>query len=315
VSMRITFLGTPAFAVPALKRLIDDDRFEISAVFTQPDRPAGRGQRLHPGPVKLLATEKGIPVFQPARIRVEENRPVFEGLRPDVIVVAAYGQILPGWLLQSARLGCVNIHASLLPRYRGAAPISWAIVNGETSTGVTTMLMAEKLDAGPILLQREVAISSVMTAGELSESLAAVGADLLIETLAALEKGTLNPVEQDESKVTWAPRISKEAARISWEKSARQVHDLIRGMNPWPIAYSMFREEKIQIFRSLPEGRADEPAVPGTLLGLTKTGIRVQCGGGTVIELLELQRPAKARVTGREFASGSRLRPGEIILR
>lgn len=313
--MRITFLGTPAFAVPALERLIDDSRFEVQAVFTQPDRPAGRGQRLHPSPVKVLAMEKGIPVFQPAKIRAEENRPVFEGLRPDVIVVAAYGQILPGWLLQSARLGCVNIHASLLPRYRGAAPISWAIINGETSTGVTTMLMAEKLDAGPILLQREMAIPPVMTAGELSESLAAMGADLLIETLVALEKGTLNPVEQDESKVTWAPRISKDEARISWEKSAQQVHDLIRGMNPWPVAYSMFREEKIHIFRSVPEGKADEPAEPGTLLGLTKTGIRVQCGGGTVIELLELQRPAKARVTGREFASGSRLRPGEITFR
>jgi len=310
--MRVVFLGTPEFAVPALRKLRENSH-EICAVFTQPDRPSGRGQKLQPSPVKLLALEYGIPVYQPEKIRMEENRQVFEDLRPDFIVVAAYGQILPGWLLQSARYAPVNIHASLLPRYRGAAPIAWAIIKGEPLTGVTTMIMHEKLDSGPMLLQQQTAIPLTLTAGELARELADLGAELLIHTL--MDWQQINPIRQDESEVSWAPRITKEMAKISWEKPALEAHNQIRGMNPWPVAYSDFRGERLHIWRSLPEAEAaDSRETPGTFLGCTRDAVRVQCGSGTVLHLLEVQMPAKSRVTGREFASGARLRIGEAIL-
>ncbi|MBP1599394.1 MAG: methionyl-tRNA formyltransferase, partial [Acidobacteria bacterium] len=283
-------------------------------VFTQPDRPAGRGQKLQPGPVKILAQARGIPVFQPERIRLEENRPILEGLHPDFIIVAAYGQILPGWLLRAARLAPINIHASLLPRYRGAAPVPWAIINGDTVTGVTTMVIHEKLDSGPILMQREVPIPLTWTAGELAGELSGIGAHLLIKTLDAWQTNSLNPVVQDESKISWAPRITKAMAGISWGKPAIEIHNQIRGMNPWPVAYSDFRGERLHIWRSLPESElVNSPSAPGTFLGLSNDATRVQCGAGTVLDLLEVQLPAKSRITGREFVSGARLRAGDTL--
>lgn len=311
--MRVAFLGTPTFAVPALQSLIDHG-CEICAVVTQPDRPSGRGHKLKCSPVKALAKTQGIQVFQPEKIKDKENRNVFEKLQPDFVVVVAYGQILPGWLLECARFGAVNIHASLLPRYRGAAPIPWAILNGEVVTGVTTMIMEETLDSGPILLQKAIPIPLTATAGELAEVLSAIGADLLIQTLDGMSKNALNPVLQDEGKISWAPRITKEMARISWEKRALDVHNQIRAMNPWPIAYAIFRDERMKILRSLPEeGFSDPKKKPGEFLGLSGNGLRVQCGEGTVLELLELQMPGKSRVSGREFASGARLNPGESL--
>jgi methionyl-tRNA formyltransferase len=311
--MRVVFLGTPAFAVSALQSL-SKHSYEIRGVFTQPDRPSGRGQRLQPSPVKALAQTLKIPVFQPDRIRAEENRAVFEDLRPDFIVVVAYGQILPQWLLESARLGAINIHASLLPRYRGAAPVVWAILNGEAVTGITTMMMVEKLDAGPILLQKEVPIPFTKTAGELAEELSMVGADLLIKTLEGLAAKTLNPAAQDETQVSWAPRISKEMARISWENRAVDIHNQIRAMNPWPIAYTVFRNERLQILQSLPESSpVSSNAAPGTFLGFSDKGVRVQCGESTILELLKVKAPAKKRISGREFAAGVRLHAGERI--
>ena len=313
--MRIVFLGTPEFAVPALQKLLDHS-YEICGVFTQPDRPSGRGQRPQPSPVKLLSQAKGIPVFQPEKIRREENRAVFAELRPDFIVTAAYGQILPGWLLQSARLAPVNIHGSLLPRYRGAAPIPWAILKGEEVTGITTMIMQESLDSGPILLQQEVPIPVDKTAGELAADLAIVAADLLIRTLDGLEKKTITPVEQDESRVTWAPPITKEMARISWEKSALEIHNKVRAMNPWPGAHTVFHGERLQIWRSLPEIPSPGSKVPpGTLAGFSGDGIRVQCAEGTMLNVLELQKPGRSRISGREFANGAHLRPGDAIFR
>ncbi|MBN1566761.1 MAG: methionyl-tRNA formyltransferase [Acidobacteria bacterium] len=311
--MRVVFLGTPSFAVPALRMLIQHS-YEICGVFTQPDRPSGRGQKLQPGPVKLLAQEKGIPVFQPPLIRNEENRKILADIGPDFIVTAAYGQILPSWILHSARIAPVNIHASLLPRYRGAAPVAWAILNGESVTGVTTMLMNEGLDSGPILMQREVPIPFEITAGELAEKISMVGANLLIDTLDGLHKGIVNPIPQDENKVCWAPRMTKDRAQISWDKSARDIHNQIRGMNPWPIAQTLFQEQNLRIWRSMPVDQAGSAsAKPGMLLDCTKSGILVQCGEETVLEILRVQLPAKSVVSGREFANGARLNPGKLV--
>jgi methionyl-tRNA formyltransferase len=311
--MRVVFLGTPIFAVPAFRVLLDHS-YEICGVFTQPDRPSGRGQKLQPSPVKALAQAHGIPVFQPDGIRKEENRAILEELRPDFIVVAAYGQILPEWLLRSPRLAPVNIHASLLPRYRGAAPIPWAILNGDSITGVTTMVILEKLDSGPILLQQEVPIPPTKTAGELAADLSMIGANLLIPTLDGLRNNTLKPKLQDESQVTWAPRITKEMARISWERCALDIHNQIRAMNPWPVALTAFRDKLLHIWRSMPADQSTGSAPkPGTFLGVSTNGIRVQCGESSVLELLEVQLPAKDRVSGREFAIGARLHAGELL--
>ncbi len=311
--MRVVFLGTPEFAVPSLRMLLDHS-YKIPGAFTQPDRPSGRGHKPQPSPVKIFAQSRGIPIFQPESIRKEENRPIIDRLQPDFIVVAAYGQILPAWLLQAARIVPVNIHASLLPRYRGAAPIPWAILNGEKITGVTTMVIQEKLDSGPILLQREVPISPTATSGELTADLSLAGAELLIETLDRLQKNSLNPNKQDESRVSWAPRITKEMARVSWERDCRFIHNQIRAMNPWPTAYTMFRGEPLKIWRSLPaDSVRDHKNLPGTFLGLFQEGIRVQCGEGTALDLLELQLPAKGRLGGRAFAGGKRMKRGELL--
>jgi methionyl-tRNA formyltransferase len=311
--MRVIFLGTPEFAVPSLQALIQSPH-EVCAVFTQPDRPAGRGQKPQPPPVKSFAIGAGIAVFQPEKIRVLENRPVLESYQPDFIVVVAYGQILPAWLLELPRLGCVNVHGSLLPRYRGAAPIAWAIINGDTITGITTMLMDEHLDTGPMLLTQEVPIAGSMTSGQLTDKMAQVGAELLIPTLAGLQNGSVKPVAQDDALATLAPRITKDMARISWDRDARGIHNLIRGLNPWPLAFSECLGNRIQIIQSLPPDNA--PAIsgqPGTYLGVTGKGLRVACGAGSVLEILELQPAGKKRVTGRDFANGARLTPGQLI--
>jgi len=311
--MRVVFLGTPEFAVPSLRALLDN-AYDVCAVFSQPDRPAGRGQILQPTPVKVFAQNKGIPVYQPDKIRKEENRSIFEALQPDFVAVAAYGQILPGWLLQAARMAAVNIHASLLPRYRGAAPIPWAILNGDLITGVTTMQITEELDSGPILLQQEFPISLTMTTGELSANLSAIGAKLLIQTLDGLQKNSIQPVLQDENHVSWAKRITKDMAQISWQKSALEIHNHIRAMNPWPVANTYFRDKRLQVWRTLPQNTIREPQkLPGTFLGLSGKGFLVQCGASSALEILEVQLPAKNRVTGREFANGARLQTNDII--
>jgi len=309
--MRVVFLGTPEFAVPTLRQLLDNS-YDVCGVFTQPDRPAGRGHKLHPGPVKTLALMRDIPVFQPEKIRLEENRGIFEALQPDFIVVVAYGQILPGWLLNSARLASINIHASLLPRYRGAAPMPWAIMNGETVTGVSTMIMHEKLDSGPILMQQSFPLPPQMTAGELSNALSEMGAHLLIQTLSKFRRNELAPIAQDEGLVTWAPRITKEISRISLEKPAHEIHNLVRGLNPWPVAYCEFHGVRLHIWRSqLEEETAGD--VPGTILGFSGDAMLVQCGKRTVLGLQEVQMPGKSRITGRQFANGSRLHAGDRI--
>ncbi len=306
-------MGTPAFAVPALQALIDNG-YTIQSVFTQPDRPAARGQKLRPSPVKVLSQSHGIPLFQPERISSEENRAILENAGIDVIVVVAFGQLLPEWVLRAARLGAVNVHASLLPRYRGAAPIARAVLNGETTTGITTMLMEKSLDSGPILLQEEVRIPISMTTGELEDHLSVVGAKVLLRTLDGLKTDSLTPRMQDESKVSWAPRMTKEMAAISWEKCSMDIHNQIRAMNPWPGAHASLWGERIYFWQSAPVKEVPNSGrIPGTYLGLSEEGLRIQCGGGTILDILQVQRPSKKRISGREFAGGARLCAGEHI--
>jgi methionyl-tRNA formyltransferase len=312
--MRVVFMGTPEFAVASLRALLRSS-YEVAAVFTQPDRPAGRGKHLHPSPVKRLALEAGIPVHQPEKIRLEVNRDDLERLAPDFVVVVAYGQILPGWLLRIARIAPVNVHGSLLPKYRGAAPIAWAILNGETVTGITTMLMDEGMDTGPMLLKRELPIDGTATTGELTIEMAAAGAELLIPTLDGLAAGSLKPVLQDPAQATVAPRIHKEMGRVDWNMDAHAIHNRIRALNPWPLAFTLFRGHKLQILRSVPstpDSKSPERR-GGELLGLTARGMLVSCGGQTRIEVLEVQMESRKRIGARDFALGARLRAGDVL--
>jgi methionyl-tRNA formyltransferase len=312
--MRVIFLGTPEFAIPSLRRLLASSYYEVCAVVTQPDRPAGRGRQPQAPPVKILAQSARLPVHQPEKIRDPLHKPVLESYTPDFIVVVAFGQILPRWLLELPRLAPVNVHASLLPRYRGAAPVNWALLKGEACSGATTMLMEERLDTGPILMQREFPLTETITAGQLAEQLAAAGAELLIPTLDGLRDGTLRPIAQDESQASYAPRITKEIAVIPWEKNARIIHNQVRGLNPWPLAYSFFRGQKLQVFRTWYHSNSEQvDALPGTYLGSTQGGILVQCGEASVLELLEVQLAGKSRVSGRAFANGARLKAGELL--
>jgi methionyl-tRNA formyltransferase len=311
--MRVVFLGTPEFAVPSLQTLLCSP-YEVCAVFTQPDRPAGRGQQPHAPAIKKCALGAGLPVFQPEKIRVPENRPLLESYRPDFIVVVAYGQILPPWLLKLPRLGCINVHGSLLPRYRGAAPVAWAVLNGDELSGVTTMLMDEHLDTGPMLLKREVEIPVSMTSGELAAILANVGAELLIPTLDGLRTGVLEPIPQDDNLATNAPRITKEMAPISWARDARSIHNQIRGLNPWPLACAICRGQRLQILRSQPLAEAGAGVKEaGIFLGATERGMKVTCGGGSILEILEVQPAGKKKISGRDFANGTRVRPGQKL--
>lgn len=312
--MRIIFLGTPQFAVPSLRLLLDSS-YEVAAVYTQPDRPSGRGQRLHPPPVKIVAETEGIPVFQPAKIRLPENRSMLESFQPDFLAVVAYGQILPAWLLELPRFAAVNVHGSLLPKYRGAAPIAWAIMNGEMTTGVTTMIVEEKLDAGPILLQETMPISDQATTDEVTAAMSDLGARMLLATLDGLAAGTINAIPQNEDLATYAPSLTKEMSPISWENKAQKIHNQIRALNPWPLANSDFRGKRIKFFKSRPEEEVSRDGmVTGTFLGTTRQGIRIQCGEGTVLEVLELQVAGKKRVSGAAFANGMRLKQGDKFI-
>jgi methionyl-tRNA formyltransferase len=305
--MRVIFLGTPEFAVPSLRALITGAH-EVCAVFTQPDRPAGRGQKPHACAIKNYALQAGIPVFQPEKIRDAANQPLLASLRPDVIVVVAFGQILPRWLLQLPRLGCVNVHGSLLPQYRGAAPVAWAILNDEAVSGITTMLMDEHLDTGPMLMKREVRITPEMTSGELASILSETGAELLIPTLAGLEDGSLKPIFQDDSQASFAPRITKEMARIDWKRDALSIHNQVRGLNPWPLAFFECGGQRVQVLKSRPSGMRPEAAcVPGTFGGVTEQGMCVACGENGWIEILEVQPAGKKHMRARDFANGARL--------
>ncbi len=311
--MRVVFLGTPEIAIPPLQNLLDHS-CEVVAVFTQPDRPSGRGHKFKPSPVKVFAEKKGIPVFQPQKIRQQDNRKLIEDLQPDFLVVVAYGQILPAWFLRAALRAPLNVHFSLLPKYRGAAPIAHAILNGDSVTGVTVMIMQEELDAGPILMQKKVPISINASRGDMEYELSSIGAGLLIETMEKLLDGSVRPEPQDESMVSWAPTISKNDARIIWNENAQRIHNHIRAMNPWPGAYTFFRNERIRIWSSMPESKDSvHQGTAGTFLGISNNGLRILCAEGSVLEISEIQKPSRKRINGREFASGVHLIPNDPL--
>ncbi len=312
-------MGTPEFSVPSLERLIRDGH-EVAAVFTQPDKPAGRGKHLQSQPVKLLALEHGMDLHQPSKIKSnEEVRAIFERISPDACVVVAYGKILPGWMLAIPRLGCINVHASLLPKYRGAAPINWAIANGERETGVTIMQMDAGMDTGPMLTRRAIPIRDQETAPELSARLSELGGDLLSATLPGIERGEITPVAQDDRDATYAPILKRENGLIDWRMNARQITNRVRAFQPWPGTYTNFRGGRLIIWRAVEEAPEAEShkgsefsSKPGTILSIDETGISVACNGSSAL-ICEIQIESKRRVSAREFANGARLKVGDRI--
>ncbi len=312
--MKIVFMGTPKFALPSLRRLLEDGH-EIQLLVTRPDKPKGRGRKLTPPPTKELAISQGIPVEQPTNLRSPDFYNLLKSLQLEVIVVVAYGKILPQELLDLPPYGGVNLHASLLPRYRGACPINWTLINGEQETGVTTIKMNAEMDAGDILISRKVTIAPRETAEELEKRLSLVGAELLCETLARLQDGQLSPRPQDHSQATFAHRLKKEDGRIDWGKAAMQIFNAIRGLTPWPGAYSMFRG-KMVIFRrgelfDAPTGKKLPVREPGEIVALDKRGIVVQCGDRAYLLITELQPESRRRMRAVDFVNGYRVKSGE----
>lgn len=306
-SLRILFMGTPEFAASTLQALLDGpDR--VIAVVTQPDRPKGRGKKLAPPPVKVLAEKEGLPVLQPTKIKTEEFREELHKYRPDVVVVAAYGRILPQSLLELAPHGCINVHGSLLPAHRGAAPIQWSIINGDRETGITIMQMDKGMDTGAILLQASLIPDVDETAGSLFVKLAELGGKTLLEALSVLKQGRLTATPQDDSLATVAPMLKKEDGSIDWQKSAREIHCLIRGLDPWPSAYSFIDGKRLQLFA--PEMLfKDCDAEPGTLLQADKRGLLIATGRDCLL-VKEVQPEGKKRMTVEAFLCGYPLEPG-----
>lgn len=294
-------MGTPDFAVASLRRLADDGH-EICGVFTQPDKPKNRGHKLTFSPVKECALSLGLPVFQPVSMRDGAALTLVRELAPELIVVAAYGRILPEEILNAPRLGSINVHSSLLPKYRGAAPINWAILNGETVTGVTIMYMAKELDAGDVILRRETPIGPEEDALELTVRLAALGADALSEAVVLLGAGTAARTPQEHSAYTYAPMLGKELSPIDWTRSARQIHDQVRGLIPWPCAKTELAGATVKVYRTAP-GEATDRA-PGTILSAGKRGIEVACGDGSSLRITELQPEGGRRMEAAAYLAG-----------
>ncbi|HEV3305896.1 MAG TPA: methionyl-tRNA formyltransferase [Candidatus Sulfotelmatobacter sp.] len=308
-SLNLVFCGTPRFAVPTLERLVDTG-FMLRLVVTQPDRPKGRGLELVPSPVKQSALQLGLPIVQPDTIKNNTDfRAQLSELRPDAIIVVGYGRIIPQWMLDLPPLGNINLHASLLPKYRGAAPIQWAIARGETATGVTTMKIDAGLDTGDILLQQEIPIESDDIAETLAPKLAAVGAKLIVTTLQGLGAGTIDARKQDNSQATLAPILKKEDGRIDFSRPAAEILNRLRGFRPWPGAYSLFRGKKLQVWKASAINRA----VPSSDLKAEGNHLFVGCGEGTSIEILELQLEGKKRASAADFIRGYRPVPGEKL--
>jgi methionyl-tRNA formyltransferase len=308
IVMRIVFMGTPQAAVPTLQRCVAD-RHEVVAVWTQPDKPAGRGHKLALSPVKEFALEHDLPVFQPARIKNDETKKLFASHDADVAVVVAYGRILPDEFLRAPRRGCINVHFSLLPLYRGAAPANWVIVNGETETGVTTMFIEPTLDTGPILLQRKTAIGAKETAPELMERLSHIGADLLGETLAQLDH--LTPRPQHDADATFAPILTKEDGLIDWSLTAFAIERRVRGFQPWPNAYTSFNSKGLTIWSAAPMATSHSTAAPGEVVVARGDDLLVSCGEQTALRLIEVQPEARKRIAVRDFINGMHPKAGD----
>jgi methionyl-tRNA formyltransferase len=313
VPLRIVFCGTPAFALPTLRHLIAQPDFQVEAVITQPDRPRGRGQETSSSPVKVAALEASIAVYQPEKIKSESAFDYFKRLAPDVVVIIAYGQIIPARLIELPRLGWINLHGSLLPKYRGPAPINWAIVNGETPTGITTMQVDAGLDTGPTLLTHEVEIAPDETAPQLYARLAEAGAPLMLETLRRLERGEITPQTQQSSQATLAPLLKKEDGRIDWNLVAPKIYNRIRGLDPWPGAFTTFRGKTWHVWGKPVENAEATSEISNA--GAAKPGaivtrghdIFVACGNQSSLHLEFAQVEGRKRVSAQEFANGARL--------
>ncbi len=314
--MRIVFMGTPAFAVPSLQVLLNTE-FSVVGVVCQPDRPSGRGRKVQLGPVKALALSQGIPVVQPEKMRDPRFMETLRAWEPDAIVVAAFGRILPKIILNLPQKGCLNVHGSLLPKYRGAAPIQWAVINGETETGITIMLMDEGMDTGAILQQEAVPIAPDETAGELAPRMAQIGGALLVSTLRGWVAGAMIPYPQNESEATLAPILKKEDGLIHWDRPARTIANRIRGLSPWPGVYTFLQDERWRIWRVEVESPdtgiggtpTDKLQAPGTITAVTKNVICVQTGQGN-LNLLEIQPENKKRMNVSDYLAGHRVEPG-----
>jgi methionyl-tRNA formyltransferase len=306
-ALRMVFCGTPEFAVPSLRRLAERPEFSIEAVITQPDRPRGRGQHVSSSPVKEAALELGLHVYQPETVKSESAQEFLKRIAPDAVVIIAYGQIVPARLLTIPRLGWINLHASLLPRYRGAAPIHWAIANGETITGLTTMQIDAGMDTGPTLLRRDVEIGPNETAPELAARMSAIGADLIAESLLLWNRGEISPIPQDKKNASYAPILKKEDGRIDWARPAQQIYNRMRGFAPWPGAYTTFREQTCQLWgRSAAPSTGRANLATGKII-LTATDLYVICGEGTSLQVEAVQIEGRKKISARQFANGARL--------
>ena len=310
--MNLLFFGTPDFAVPTLEKLIAE-KFAIGLVVTNPDEPRGRGYEVKAPPVKETALRAGLQVYQPEKLKEPATVEFLSRFRPDAMVVVAYGHILPKWLIDLPRLGCINLHASLLPKYRGAAPIQWSLIRGEAVTGVTTMRIDVGLDTGDTFLKREVAIQDGDTAETLSERLSVIGADLMVETLRRLDQGELKAKPQDHALATLAPILKKEDGRIDWNLPAMAIWNRIRGLRPWPGAYTSFRGKNLHVWAAArPDDQATSPDTPGTLVA-DRGRLRIACGGETILEPTELQLEGRKRMPVRDFLNGVKMAPGEKV--
>lgn len=303
--MRVVFMGTPDFAVPSLQKLLDRGE-DVCAVFTQPDKPKGRGHKLQAPPVKELALKHNIPVYQPTTLRDEAAQAILKDLAPEVIIVAAYGKLLPKAVLDLPPHGCINVHGSLLPKYRGAAPIQWAVINGEKTAGVTTMYMGEGMDTGDMLLKAETEVGEDETAGELFDRLMVLGAELLDETLNALQAGTLTRTPQNEAEATHAPMLSKELSKLDFTRPAEELHNLIRGLNPWPCAVATLHGKRMKLLASKV---VPQQGAPGTVAEHNGE-LLVYCGQDA-LALTELQTENGKRMSGGQYLLGHPLQPGD----
>ncbi len=298
--MNVLFMGTPDFSVPCLKALLNNN-YEVCGVVTQPDKPKGRGHKLAPPPVKVCAIENNIPVYQPETLKDKALLPVLEDLKPDVIIVVAYGKILPEYILNYPKHGCINVHASLLPKYRGAAPIQWSVIDGEKETGVTTMYMEKGLDTGDMILKSVCEIGEQETYGELHDKLSPMGAELLIETLKAIENGDCPREKQDDALSNYAPMINRETAQIDWSKPAKEVLNLIRGMNPYPMSYTSYGDETLKIIHASFGG--DREGIGGSIKVNNKK-LEIVCGDGKFIIVDEIQFKGGKRMTVESYLNG-----------
>lgn len=308
--MRIVFMGTPESAALSLHRLIDDGH-EIVAVWTQPDRPAGRGNKLHQSPVKEFAVQHNLTIHQPLKIKTREARELFASHNADAGVVVAYGRILPPEFLSAPNRGCINVHFSLLPKYRGAAPVNWAIIEGEKETGITTMRIVEELDAGPILLQRATEIGESETAPELMKRLAVLGADLLSDTLKTLDNIEAQPQRNEDA--TFAPILKREDGRIDWTMDSFAIDCRARGLQPWPHAFTTFRSHRLIIWKATPEWIEQLRFHPGQIIEARGDRLLVACGDGTALRIMEIQPEDSRRMSARDFLNGSHLKAGDVF--